>query len=80
MRLRKLFFRGSVSVMSQLDPMLEDIRQRAKAARIPIGTIMRRANKRPATWSDWQNGMSPKLETVRAVQAALEAELADRAA
>ncbi len=80
MRLRKLFFRGSVSVMSQLDPMLEDIRQRAKAARIPIGAIMRRANKRPATWSDWQNGMSPKLETVRAVQAALEAELADRAA
>jgi len=67
--------------MVELDPLLEDIRQRAKAARIPIGVIMRRANKRPATWSDWRSGnKSPLLESVRDVQAALEAELAERAA
>lgn len=80
MRLRENRFAVSVAVMSQLDPILEDIKSRAKAARIPIGAIMRRANKRPATWSDWQNGISPRLDTIRDVQAALDAELAERAA
>lgn len=66
--------------MNELDPMLTDIKSAAKAGRIPISRVMQRAGLRPATWSDWMNGMSPTLKSVRAVQAALADELASRAA
>lgn len=64
-----------VLAMTQIDPLLVDVWSRSRAAKIPIGRVMRRAGLRPATWSSWMAGASPALKDLRAVQAALAEEV-----
>lgn len=64
-----------------VDPQILDIEQRAKAASVQMAPVLREAGVAATTWWRWRNdGVEPKLGTLRRVREALEAHLAARSA
>lgn len=62
-------------------PEIVEIESRATTAGVEIGDVLKRAGVASTTWWRWSEGhFDPRLSTLRKVRAALDAEIADRAA
>jgi len=62
----------------EIDPQIAAIEERAKAAELPMAPILRDAGVAATTWWRWRNdGVEPKLGTLRRVEEALERRLSD---
>lgn len=62
----------SVRAMKPIDPTVQAIHARVKAAGIRPTHLMKRAGMRTQTWADWQGGAIPKLNTLRHIERVLD--------
>lgn len=58
--------------MSEPYPEVMDLYRRARAVKVRIGPLMKRARLHPGTWSDWMNGTRPNVASLHKVDAALK--------
>lgn len=63
-----------------IDPQILELERRASEAQVPMAPVLRDAGVAATTWWRWRNdGVEPKLGTVRRVREALERRLATQA-
>lgn len=62
-----------------VDPQIIEIERRAKAADVQMAPVLRDAGVAATTWWRWRNdGVEPKLGTLRRVREALDRRLSSR--
>lgn len=64
--------------MKSMRPEVVTLQARIFAERLKLGQVLNRAGLNRSTWSRWVSGSEPKLSNLDAMNAAIDAKIAER--